>query len=149
MSKWDDIIARQTGKQTWEVTRPLAPGWRITEMLAQRCAGDEWVRTCDVIGTDMDPSGEMHTSECCGYIYPVTDRYAAAWLTMYFPDITTAQEVGSPEQAPDSLPPFEVEASRVYERETGRQRPADAPSSVSITPASPENPSPDISTEQE
>ena len=113
MSKWDDIIARQTGKKTWEVTRPLAPGWRITEMLAQRCAGDEWVRTCDVIGTDMDPSGEMHTSECCGYIYPVTDRYAAAWLAMYFPDITTAQEVGSPEQAPDSLPPFEVEASRV------------------------------------
>ena len=85
MGKWDDITTRQPAPRTWEVTRPLAPGWHITETLAYRSAGDEWVRTCDVDGTDMDFGGQMHRSGCVGYIYPVTPQYAAAWLAMYFP----------------------------------------------------------------
>lgn len=98
-TKWDDVIARQTGERTWTITRPLAPGWHITETLARRCIEKDWVRTCDVTGTDLNSTGEMHASACVGYIYPVTERYAAAWLDMYFPDSTPARETDSEEQA--------------------------------------------------
>ena len=35
-TKWDDVVAVQTDERTWAVTRPLCPGWHITETLAQR-----------------------------------------------------------------------------------------------------------------
>jgi hypothetical protein len=94
-TKWDDVVAVQTGERTWAVTRPLCPGWHITETLAQRHVEQDWIRTCDVVGTDLI-DGATRMSRCTGYIYPVTERYAAAWLDMYFQHT----ENKNPEEAP-------------------------------------------------
>lgn len=43
-TKWDDVVAVQTGERTWAVTRPLCPGWHITETLAQRRVEQDWIQ---------------------------------------------------------------------------------------------------------
>lgn len=94
-TKWDDVVAVQTSERSWAVTRPLCPGWHITETLARRCVENDWVRTCDVVGSDLI-DGATRTSRCMGYIYPVTERYAAAWLDMYFQQSGNKRPAGTP-----------------------------------------------------
>ena len=47
-----------------------------------------------MVGTDFI-DGATRMSRCMGYIYPVKERYAAAWLDMYF----QKSESNNPEEA--------------------------------------------------